>query len=285
MKIGLMFTNTGAFSEPDMIAHLATTAEQCGIESMWTIEHVVIPQGFQTPYPYSRDGKFPGGETAPILDPLIPLSFCAALTSRLKFGTAVMILPQRHPIYVAKELATIDVMSGGRALLGVGSGWLKEEFAALQLDFHARGGRTDEAIGAIRSLWRNDPSTFEGKHFKFREMRSFPKPTQQGGIPIHIGGHSPAAVRRAARLGDGFFPAPGNLNVLKDLFAKVKEECQKIGRNPAEIELSAAGRLTPDLIKTFQDMGVSRAMTIVPGSDRDSVSRGLEKIGQELVSL
>ena len=93
MKIGLMFTNTGALSQPELIAHLATTADQCGIESMWTIEHVAIPQGFQTPYPYSRDGKFPGGETASILDPLIPLAFCASMTSRLRFGTAVMILP------------------------------------------------------------------------------------------------------------------------------------------------------------------------------------------------
>jgi probable F420-dependent oxidoreductase len=285
MKIGLMFTNAGAFTAPDLMAHLATTADRCGIESMWTIEHVVIPQGFKTPYPYSRDGKLPGGETGPILDPLIPLSFCAAITSKIRFGTAVMILPQRHPIYVAKELATIDVMSGGRAMLGVGSGWLKEEFEALQQDFHTRGARTDEAIGAIRALWREDPSTFEGKYYKFREMRSFPKPVKKGGIPIHIGGHSPAAVRRAARLGDGFFPAPGNLNVLKELFGKVREECAKIGRNPAEIELSAAGRLTPDLIKTFQDMGVTRAMTMVPGADRDAISRGLEKIGDDLVKL
>jgi probable F420-dependent oxidoreductase len=285
MKIGLMFTNAGAFSQPDLLAHLATTADRCGIESMWTIEHVVIPAGFKTPYPYSRDGKLPGGETGAILDPLIPLSFCSALTSRIRFGTAVMILPQRHPIYVAKELATIDVMSGGRVMLGVGSGWLKEEFEALKIDFRTRGARTDEAIGAIRALWREDPSTFTGKHFNFKELRSFPKPIQKGGIPIHIGGHSPAAVRRAARLGDGFFPAPGNLNVLKDLFGKLREECAKIGRNPAEVELSAAGRLTPDLIKTFQDMGVSRAMTMVPGADRDSISRGLEKIGNELVPL
>jgi probable F420-dependent oxidoreductase len=285
MKIGLMFTNTGALSEPDLIAHLATTAEQCGLESMWTIEHVVIPQGFQTPYPYARDGKFPGGETAPILDPLIPLSFCASITSRLRFGTAVMILPQRHPLYVAKELATLDVLSGGRAMLGIGSGWLKEEFEALQINFKERGARTDEAIGAIRALWRDDPSTFAGKHFNFRELKSFPKPMQKRGIPIHVGGHSPAAVRRAARLGDGFFPAPGNLNVLKDLFGKVREECGKIGRNPAEIELSAAGRLTPDLIKTFQDMGVARAMTIPPGADRDSLSRGLEKLGNDLAHL
>jgi probable F420-dependent oxidoreductase len=285
MKIGLMFTNTGALSQPDLIAHLATTADQCGIESMWTIEHVAIPQGFQTPYPYARDGKFPGGETAPILDPFIPLSFCASITKKLKFATAVVILPQRHPIYVAKELATLDVLSGGRVMFGIGSGWLKEEFAALQLDFKERGARTDESIAAIRALWRDDPATFEGKHFNFRAMKSFPKPLQKGGIPIHVGGHSPAAVRRAAHLGDGFFPAPGNLNVLKDLFGKLREECAKIGRNPAEIELSAAGRLTPDLIKTFQDMGVARAMTIPPGGDRDSLSRGLEKLGNDLAHL
>jgi probable F420-dependent oxidoreductase len=196
-----------------------------------------------------------------------------------------MILPQRHPLYVAKELATLDVLSGGRAMLGIGSGWLKEEFAALQIDFKDRGARTDEAVGAIRALWCNDPSSFEGKHFNFHALKSFPKPIQKGGIPIHVGGHSPAAVRRAARLGDGFFPAPGNLNVLKDLFGKVREECAKIGRNPAEIELSAAGRLTPDLIKTFQDMGVARAMTIPPGGDRDSLSRGLEKLGNDLAHL
>ena len=285
MKIGLMFTNTGALSQPDLIAHLATTSDQCGIESMWTIEHVAIPQGFQTPYPYSRDGKFPGGETAPILDPLIPLSFCASITKKLKFATAVVILPQRHPIYIAKQLATLDVLSGGRVMFGIGSGWLKEEFAALQLDFKERGARTDESIAAIRALWRDDPATFQGKHFNFRGMKSFPNPLQKDGIPIHVGGHSPAAVRRAARLGDGFFPAPGNLNVLKDLFGKLREECAKIGRNPAEIELSAAGRLTPDLIKTFQDMGVSRAMTIPPGGDRDSLSRGLEKLGNELAHL
>jgi hypothetical protein len=108
---------------------------------------------------------------------------------------------------------------------------------------------------------------------------------QKGGIPIHVGGHSPAAVRRAARFGDGFFPAPGNLNVLKDLFGKVREECKKIGRNPAEVELSAAGRLTPDLIKTFQDMGVSRAMTLPPGADKDKLSQGLEKLGNEIAKL
>src|SRR6266446_1291972 len=141
MKIGLMFANSGPFSSPDLYAHYAQTAEKCGIESLWSVEHVVIPENFKTPYPYSRDGKIPGGSQVPISDPLIPLAFAAALTTKLKLGTGVMILPQRHPIYVAKEIATLDVLSKGRVLLGIGSGWLEEEFDSLGIDFHERGAR------------------------------------------------------------------------------------------------------------------------------------------------
>ena len=284
MKIGLMFSNTGALVQPELLAHLVTTAEKCGIESVWTIEHVVIPQGFQTPYPYSRDGKLPGGENAPILDPLLPIAFAAALTSSIRFGTGVIILPQRHPLYIAKQAATLDVVSGGRLMLGIGSGWLTEEFQALQIEFSSRGARTDEAIQAIRAIWRDDPASFKGKHFNFDPIRSFPKPLQKSGVPIHVGGHSKAAVRRAARFGDGFFPAPGNLATLRELFDAVRAECSKIGRSPAEVELSAGGRLTLDLIKQFQDMGVSRAMTIPPGADRDGITRGLEKLGNEIIA-
>src|SRR5258708_13480645 len=159
MKFGLMFVNPGPFSNPDLLAHLATTAENCGFESLWTVEHVVIPKGYQTPYPYSKDGKIPGGEDVAIPDPLLPLGFVAALTKKIKLATGVMILPQRHPLYVAKELATLDLLSGGRTILGIGSGWLKEEFDALGLDFHARGARTDEAIKSMRALSRRKPAT------------------------------------------------------------------------------------------------------------------------------
>src|ERR1700684_544963 len=160
MKIGLMFVNTGPFSQPELLAHLAVTAEKCGVESLWTVEHVVIPQGYQSPYPYSKSGKSPGGEDVAIPAPLLRLSFVAAITSKVKLATGVMILPQRHPIYVAKELATLDLLSHGRTILGIGSGWLKEEFDALGLDFHQRGARTDEAVAAMRVLWRDDTATY-----------------------------------------------------------------------------------------------------------------------------
>src|SRR5579863_7265906 len=145
MKFGLMFVNSGPFMNPELFTHLARTAEAAGIESLWTVEHVVIPQGYKSPYPYSRDGKIPGPEEVPIPDPVLPLAYAAAVTKKIKLGTGVMILPQRHPLYVAKEMATLDVLSNGRALLGIGSGWLAEEFDSLGLNFHQRGARTDEA--------------------------------------------------------------------------------------------------------------------------------------------
>ena len=144
-------------------------------------------------------------------DPLQPLSFAAALTKNLKLGTGILILPQRHPIYVAKETATIDQLSKGRLLLGIGSGWLAEEFQALGLDFHKRGAMTDEAIDAMRALWSDGAATFHGKHYNFDTVKMYPKPFNKSGIPIIIGGHSPAAAKRAGRYGDGFFPALGDI--------------------------------------------------------------------------
>jgi len=284
MKIGLMFANSGPFSSPDLFGHMAQTAECCGIESIWTVEHVAIPLGYKSIYPYSSSGRIPGSEDVPIPDPLMPLAYAAALTNRIKLATGVVILPQRHPLYVAKELATLDVLSRGRVIFGVGSGWLKEEFDSLGLDFHARGARTDEAIAAMRAVWRDDPSSYAGKHFSFGPLKSFPKPVQKGGVPIHIGGHSQAAARRAARLGDGFFPMVRNPNQLGGVLAMLKQECAKVGRDPAAIELSAFGRPSLDLINQYRDLGVSRMLIGPPAWDADGLTRGLEKIAAEILA-
>jgi probable F420-dependent oxidoreductase len=284
MKFGLMFINSGPFSNPELLAHLVQRAEQCGFESLWTVEHVVIPHGYQTPYPYSKDGKIPGGEDVAIPDPLLPLSFAAALTKKIRLATGVMILPQRHPLYVAKEMATLDLLSGGRTILGIGSGWLKEEFDALGLDFHARGARTDEAIKSMRAVWRDSPASFHGKHFNFGPLMSFPKPAQSGGVPIHIGGHSPAAARRAGRLGDGFFPALGDIAKLNELFAQMRAEAEKSGRNANEIELSCMARASVDAVKGFQDIGISRVVVAPPAFDKGGLTRGLERIGNEVIA-
>src|SRR5579885_3821416 len=285
MKFGLMFANAGAFSNPDLLAHLATTAESCGFESLWTVEHVVIPKGYQTPYPYSKDGKIPGGEDVPIPDPLLPLGFVAALTKKIKLATGVMILPQRHPLYVAKEIASLDLLSQGRTILGIGSGWLKEEFDALGLDFHQRGARTDEAIKSLRALWSPAAaSSFHGKHFSFGPVKCFPKPVQKNGVPIIIGGHSPAAAKRAGRYGDGFFPAIGEPDKLEELFAMMSEEAKKAGRDPKQIELSCMGRAKLDSLKALQDVGISRVVVAPPAYDPEGITRGLEKIANEVIA-
>jgi probable F420-dependent oxidoreductase len=284
MKFGLMFVNSGPFSDPDLLAHLAVTAEHCGFESLWTVEHVVIPKGYQTPYPYAKDGKIPGGEDVAIPDPLLPLGFVAALTKKIRLATGVMILPQRHPLYVAKEMATLDLLSGGRTILGIGSGWLKEEFDALGLDFHARGARTDEAIQAMRACWSDGAASFHGKQFNFGPLMSFPKPVQKGGVPLHIGGHSPAAAKRAGRFGDGFFPALNDASRLTELFGLMREAAVHAGRDASRIELSCIGRANLEALKPLAEVGIARVIFAPPGFDREALSRGLEKIGNDVIA-
>ncbi len=282
MKLGLMFANVGPFGQPDGLTHLAQTAERVGIESLWTVEHVVVPKGYESQYPYSRDGKMPGPEESPIPDPFVWLSYAAAVTERIRLGTGVLILPQRHPFYVAKEVATLDQLSKGRVLLGVGIGWLEEEFNGLGIPFGERVGRTEESIQALRSLWSKEPSAVDGKHFRWNPVESNPKPVQQPGPPIIVGGHVKGAARRAARLGDGFFPARGDL--LPELLEALRDECDRIGRDPSEIEISCGGAPTLDEVKRLQDLGVSRFVVPPPGMTPDDVEQGLERIGNEIIA-
>ncbi len=283
MKFGIAFANSGPFSNPALMGYLATTAERCGIESLWTVEHVAVPVK-HTPYPGSKDGQMAGGDTVAIPDPLLPLAYVAAITKTIKLATGILILPQRHPIYTAKEVATLDVLSGGRTILGIGSGWMKEEFEALGIDFHRRGAMTDEAILAMRALWSEGPSSFEGRHFKFGPLHSYPKPVRNN-VPIHVGGHSPAAARRAGRYGDGFFPTVMNPEKLKQLFDLARTEAQKAGRNPNSIEFTCMGTSwTPDNLKALEDIGVSRIVTRPPSTHPEVITRTLEKFQQDVIA-
>jgi len=284
MKLGIMFANSGPFADPDLLTHLAQSAEKIGFESLWAVEHVVVPQGYSSSYPYSKSGKMPGGDDVPIPDPFVSLTWMAAHTSRIKLATGIVILPQRHPLYVAKEAATLDVLSRGRFMLGVGSGWLKEEFDALGIDFHHRGARTDEAISALRVLWRDAPASFKGKHFAFGPVFSSPRPAQSTGVPIHIGGHSAAAARRAGRLGDGFFPALSEPQALRELYRLAQDECRKAGRDPARLELSCMGRASLQAVKQCEELGAARLVIAPPAYDREGISRALEKIGDEVLA-
>jgi probable F420-dependent oxidoreductase len=208
MKFGIIFANTGPFANGPAAAEMAVAAEAAGFESLWTVEHVVVPSGYESTYPYDPSGKMPGGEDFDIPDPLVWLSWVASATSTIRLATGILIVPQRNPVVLAKELATLDHLSGGRMELGIGVGWLEEEFDAIGVPFAERGRRTDDNVAAMRALWSEEKATYHGEFTSFDDCISRPRPVN-GSIPVHVGGHTDIAARRAGRLGDGFFPGRG----------------------------------------------------------------------------
>ena len=279
MKVGMMFANVAFFGTRDGAAKVAQAAEDAGLESLWTVEHVVIPEGYESAYPYSPSGKMPGGETAPIPDPLAWLSYVSALTTTVRLATGIVILPQRNPVVLAKEVATIDVLSGGRMTLGVGIGWLEEEFDVIGIPFEERTHRTDEYIQAMRALWSQD-ETFAGRFTSFENARSNPKPIQEGGVPIVVGGHTKGAARRAGRLGDGFFPARGDIGVLIE---EMKRAAKDAGRDADTIEVTTGGGWDVDAAKTLEDQGVSRIVFPPPTFDPNDMGRALGEISENFI--
>ncbi len=235
MKIGMQFSNTLSFATPQGAAEFARAAEAAGFESVWTVEHVLYPDGYESSYPYDPSGKMAMTADTPLPDPLIWLTWVAAHSESLRLGTGILILPQRNPLVLAKQLATLDDLSGGRMDLGIGVGWLREEFDALGIPFEHRGARTDDYVAAMRAVWDADHASHDGPFSSFSGVSVNPKPVN-GRVPIHVGGHTPAAARRAGRLGDGFFPGEGNLD---DLLVIMRRTAEEVGRDPDAIEVTS----------------------------------------------
>jgi probable F420-dependent oxidoreductase len=286
MKFGVMFANTGFGSSPKGATAIAQAAEAGGFDSLWTVEHVVVPSGYESQYPYDPSGKMAGGaEVFDLPDPLIWLTWAAAHTERIRLATGVLVLPQRNVVVTAKEIATLDHLSTGRVTLGVGVGWLAEEFAALGVPFRERGARMDEYIDVMRELWSpsGDPekSSVDGRFVAFSDCIMRPRPTN-GTVPIVIGGHSLAAARRAGRRGDGFFPGGGTIEELSEMFAVVRAEAEAAGRDPDAIELySGGGRPGPKLDARIEQLAEIGVTTMVVGAAPPDELPG---IGQDLVA-
>lgn len=260
MKFGLRYCNAGRYVRPANAVELVQAGEAAGFESAWTVDHVVVPEGYKSAYPYSDDGKMAGGKNdMPIPDPLIWMAYAAAATSKINLATGILIVPQRNPVVAAKQIATLDMMSGGRVLLGIGVGWLEEEFNAIGVPFGDRGRRTDEYVYAMQELWATDQSTYAGEFTNFTDVHSQPKPVDRS-VPIIVGGHSKAAARRAGRLGDGFFPARGASPELIDLVRRTAEEH---GRDPDAIEITASLPEDLDTIPDLAAQGVGRLLVPV----------------------
>ena len=245
------------------------------------------PPATGPPIPTIPSGRLPSGEDAPFPDPLIWLAYVARSTSTIRLATGILILPERNPVVLAKELATLDQLSSGRVTLGVGIGWLKEEFEALGIPFERRGARLEESIAAMRALWGQERASYEGSTVHFHDLYLRPQPGA-GTIPIHIGGHSEAAARRAGRMGDGFFPfgiARGDLPHLVDTMGKAAEGA---GRDPSAVEVTVASYTTADDeavadVRSAAALGATRVVipaALFPG-DADT---SLERYGERVIA-
>ncbi len=286
MKFGIAFANIGPFVEPDEAVALAQAAEAAGFESIWTVDHVVVPAGYRSKYPYDPSGKLPSGEATVFPDPLIWLSYVAARTSTLRLGTGILVVPQRNPLVLAKELATLDQLSGGRMILGVGIGWLEEEFEALGVPFAGRGQRTEEAIAAMRALWSQEQASYVGSTTTFRDCVLRPQP-RGGTIPVHVGGHSDAAARRAGRIGDGFFPLGVTRDEMVSLMDVMRRSAEEVGRDPATIEVTVpcnvtAGEEALAEVAALERLGATRV--IVPAvMFREDLAGSLTRYGADVI--
>jgi probable F420-dependent oxidoreductase len=264
-------------------AQFGRLVEDLGFESVWTVEHHVMCVDYTSKYPYSPTGRTPFADDTVQPDPLVWLSYVAAVTKRLRLATGILILPFRNPLILAKTLASLDRLSGGRVLLGMGVGWVREEAEALGVGFADRGRRADEYIEVMRTLWREPVASFEGEFVRFERVVSEPRPARPGGVPIHVGGHSKAAARRAGRLGDGFYPLGVDLARLAELRAVMEQAARERGRDPAGIEISLSGEPTRECAELYASQGVDRTIVFPPVGDLDDLRKTLEPFRREVI--
>jgi probable F420-dependent oxidoreductase len=244
VTIGCTLPTSGAAADMSALRGLARTAEELGFNSIWLSDHVVVPERIGSSYPYSPDGQFPTSASEPYLEPLAALSYLAGATQNVRLGTHVLILPYRHPLLTAKMVATLDNLSGGRVDLGIGVGWMREEFEALGMPTYARrGAATDEQLRILKTVWTQSVASFEGEFYSFERLGANPHPLQKPYPPIWVGGHSPAALRRTARYADGWLPIgarpPADLppEAVAAGLETIRTEAEKVGRDPAQLRV------------------------------------------------
>lgn len=309
MQYGFALPSFGpGFAWRDDLAHLARAAEDLGFDSIWLADHVVLPAEIRSSYPFSPTGRFSLPSDDDWLEPIATLAYLAGVTSRVRLGTAVMVPALRHPLLNAKMLATVDVLSGGRLLLGLGIGWLEEEFRLLGWGkdiFTHRGAVTDEHLRIYRTVWTADEPRFVGRWWQFEGLHVRPRPAQPGGPPLWIGGHSPAAYRRVARLGDGWIGVwPEQPAELAAALGAIRAACAERGRDPATLTIClragvrfrdappdrrrANAILGPaDYIRRELDaaaaLGVGYVVADAWGLGRDDTLRTMERFAREVI--
>ena len=276
MQLGLHALGIGAGAERAVIDAVASSADECGFATLWAGEHVVMVDRSASHYPYSDDGAIAVPAQADWLDPMIALAFAAAASSRITVATGVLLLPEHNPVVVAKQAASLDLLSGGRLTLGVGVGWSKEEFAALGVPFEHRAARTAEYVVAMRTLWRDDVASFDGKFVGFDSIRVNPKPVRDRRIPIVLGGNSDPALRRVASWGDGWYGFNlDDVAAVRDRVSRLDRLCAESGRDRAELRLAVALRDPRDSdVGALAELGVDELVLVQTPPDRADAVAG-----------
>ncbi len=304
MEFGLHLPNAGAGASAEAILRVARTAEDLGFDSAWCFDHLFTPADLQTAYPYQREGRYFLSASDPFFDPIALFGVLMGATSKIKIGTGVMIAAYRHPIVLAQILATIDNFSPGRIVLGLGAGWMREEFDALGVSFEKRGARLDEYIEALRTMWAAPASSFEGDFYSWPEAGFLPNPMSP--IPMIVGGHSDPAMRRAARIGDGWAVVTGSgsqrAEGIAPVVGKMKELLEKEGRdlegfqlmlqhilwfsdepNP-KLPFTGPPEAIAERIKEVEDLGITTIDLIVYGP-ADVIVENAERFAREVRPL
>jgi len=286
MKIGLFAPLANPFATPEYLRTLGAAAEERGFDSIWVAEHVVLFDNYRSAYPYAPDGKLPVAQETGILDPFVALGFLAAATKRIRLGTGICLVPQRNPVYTAKEVATADWLSGGRLDFGVGVGWLAEEFAAVGVPFDRRGARARAYIEVMRRLWSDAVSAYDGEFYRLPPSRQYPKPVQQPHPPVHFGGESDAALRRAADLGQGWYGFGLDPGQSAERIGRLEAMLRKRGRRREDVLVSICPYTRPadlDLIHRYADAGVDQVILVGAARDEVGLIAALDGLARTIV--
>ena len=292
MEIGAHLPVYGTAATREGVTLVARRIEALGYDSLWVSDHVVIPWEIRSRYPYNASGDFPLSPATDFLEPLTVLTLAAAVTSRVRLGTSVLVLPHRHPVLTAKMLATLDHLAPGRVILGAGVGWMREEIELFGVPYGRRGAWTNEAIAIMRACWRDDHVSFRGEFFSFDGLGCRPRPAR-GTIPIWIGGHTDRALRRVVSLGDGWHAAFPTPQALGDGIARLREACRTVGRDPATLAISArlglsTKRPPADLLtelRAWRDLGVAHVILETQMRDVAEMSATYERFAAEVRAL
>jgi probable F420-dependent oxidoreductase len=274
VRIDLWVPTANPFTTPELLAVIAEEAEQRGVGTLWVGEHVVLFDQYTSIYPYSEDGRIPAPPGSGLLEPLSTLAHLSALTSTVRLGTAMLLLPQRNPVYTAKEVATLDWLSKGRVDLGIGVGWLEEEFNAVNVSWPKRGKRTDEYLEVLNTLWRDETSAYEGEFYSLNPCSMFPKPVQQPHPPIHIGGESDAALARTARSGQGWHTFNRRPDQLAEPFVKLDGLLADQGRSRSDLTITVCPYFQPldaDITEQYAEAGADAVAALLLAFTEDDV--------------